>query len=163
MQIWQKFLEFLKSQQAIHFFSDKLSFIDFAIIGLGIFLLISQILKRLATFNNSFYRKAQDNPLYLVRTEIKLEYTANLIEILPMLGLFGTVWGLMNALVIIAESQSPTIKDIAINIAPAISTTFLGLLFAIINLWIFNLNRAYFEELITWCRQHISTNSIAKP
>ncbi len=150
---------FEQQRHMIEFFQTKLSFIDFLIIGLGLFLILGQLLKRFTTFSGHFYKKAKEDPVYLVRTEVKLEYIASLIEVLPMLGLFGTVWGLLNALVVIAETQAPTIKDIATNIAPALSTTFFGLLFAIINLVFYNILHAYFTELIAWCRANLPETS----
>lgn len=133
-------------------FSAKLHLLDFFIIGLGSFLLIYQILKRITTFAGSFYKKAQKDPLYLTRTEVKLGYMSNLIEILPIMGILGTVWALKNALGQIAATEMPTIKDIATEIAPALSTTFYGLLFAVTNLIFFNFLQAYFTELIAWCK-----------
>ena len=144
---------FLKDILHNFFFKEQLTFLDFLIIVFGIFLLFYQIFKRMTTFSSSFYRKAQKDSLYLHRTEIKMNYLSSLIELLPILGLLGTVWGLKNALVVIAQVPNPTIKQIAIEIAPALSTTFWGLLFAILNLVLFNYLHAYFSELIERCKQ----------
>ena len=141
------------------FFKTQLTFLDFVIIGLGIFIALYQILKRIMTFSKLFYRKAQKDRLFLKRTEVKLNYIGSLIELLPILGILGTVWGLRNALVVIANTQNPTIKHIATEIAPALSTTFFGLLFAAINLVLFNYLQAYFSELIYWCKQNISVEN----
>ena len=121
------------------FFKTQLTLLDFLIIGLGTFLFIYQVLKRFLTFSGSFYRKAHADKLFLTMVEVKLHYISNLIELLPIMGILGTVWGLRNALVVIATKEIPGIKDIATEIAPALSTTFFGLLFAVLNLFFFQL------------------------
>lgn len=147
------FSEVESLQNIINFFKDKLTLIDFFIIGLGTFLIFYQLWKRFTTNSNRFCQKARQDSLYLIRVEVTLNYLATMIEFLPLLGLLGTVWGLMNGLAIIATKEMPTIKDLAIYIAPAISTTFWGLLFALFNLFLFNFLQAYFAELIAYCRQ----------
>ncbi len=49
----------------------------------------------------------------------------------PFVGLFGTVWGIMNAFVGIAESQNTSLAVVAPGIAEALLATGLGLLAAI--------------------------------
>lgn len=153
---------FFKNALQEIFFKSQLTFLDFMIIGLGSFLLVYQILKRITTFSSSFYRKAQKDSLHLHKTQVKMNYLSSLIELLPILGLLGTVWGLRNALVVIADFPNPGIKQIAIEIAPALSTTFFGLMFAVLNLVIFNYLHAYFSELIEWCRQNLEENKNEK-
>jgi len=58
--------------------------------------------------------------------------------IAPLLGLFGTVWGLMNSFVGISHQQSADITAVAPGIAQALVTTVAGLLVAIPALVIFN-------------------------
>ena len=58
--------------------------------------------------------------------------------IAPLLGLFGTVWGLMNAFIGISHQQSADITAVAPGIAQALITTVAGLLVAIPALVIFN-------------------------
>ena len=48
-----------------------------------------------------------------------------------LLGLFGTVWGIMNAFIEIAEQQSTNLAVVAPGIAEALLATGLGLLAAI--------------------------------
>jgi biopolymer transport protein ExbB/TolQ len=57
----------------------------------------------------------------------------------PLLGLFGTVWGLVHAFVSISEQQMADIATIAPGIAEALVTTLVGLLVAIPALIMFNL------------------------
>lgn len=49
----------------------------------------------------------------------------------PLLGLFGTVWGLIHAFIRISEKQSADIATVAPGIAEALITTLAGLLVAI--------------------------------
>lgn len=49
----------------------------------------------------------------------------------PLLGLFGTVWGLVHAFVSISQKQSADIVTIAPGIAEALITTLVGLMVAI--------------------------------
>jgi biopolymer transport protein TolQ len=49
----------------------------------------------------------------------------------PFVGLFGTVWGIMNAFIEIAEAQNTSLAVVAPGIAEALLATGLGLLAAI--------------------------------
>ena len=49
----------------------------------------------------------------------------------PLLGLFGTVWGLVHAFIRISEKQSADITTVAPGIAEALITTLAGLLVAV--------------------------------
>jgi biopolymer transport protein ExbB/TolQ len=70
--------------------------------------------------------------------DMVIEQESSLIPVLsvsaavsPLLGLFGTVWGLIHAFVRISEKQSADITTIAPGIAEALITTLAGLLVAI--------------------------------
>lgn len=56
----------------------------------------------------------------------------------PFVGLFGTVWGIMNAFIGIAESQSTTLVVVAPGIAEALLATAIGLVAAIPAVVIYN-------------------------
>lgn len=56
----------------------------------------------------------------------------------PLLGLFGTVWGLVHAFIDISQKQSADISVVAPGIAEALITTVAGLLVAIPALMMFN-------------------------
>ena len=56
----------------------------------------------------------------------------------PLLGLFGTVWGLVHAFVRISEKQSADIATVAPGIAEALITTLAGLAVAVPALIMFN-------------------------
>lgn len=146
------YLESQAFQQSIEFFQNRLTLLDFIIIGLGCFILLYQCWKRFTTFSKSFYKKAKKDPLFITREQLKIRYISSLIEMLPMIGIMGTVWGLMGALYVISSQDMPTVKDIATHIAPALSTTLFGLFFAVINLFMFNFLHTYYLELIAWCQ-----------
>lgn len=66
----------------------------------------------------------------------------NLIgNISPMLGLFGTVWGMINAFFTIVEKGTPDPRDLAGGIGTALVTTLLGLAIAIPALAVYSLLR----------------------
>ena len=56
----------------------------------------------------------------------------------PLLGLFGTVWGLIHAFISISEKQAADIAVVAPGIAEALVTTLAGLIVAIPALIMYN-------------------------
>jgi biopolymer transport protein ExbB len=56
----------------------------------------------------------------------------------PFVGLFGTVWGIMNAFIGISESQTTNLAVVAPGIAEALLATALGLVAAIPAVMIYN-------------------------
>ncbi|MCR9148020.1 MAG: protein TolQ [Rhodobacteraceae bacterium] len=60
-----------------------------------------------------------------------LQILATIGSTTPFIGLFGTVWGIMNAFIEIAEQQSTNLAVVAPGIAEALLATGLGLLAAI--------------------------------
>lgn len=58
----------------------------------------------------------------------------------PFVGLFGTVWGIMNAFIGISEAQSSSLAVVAPGIAEALLATALGLVAAIPAVIIYNIN-----------------------
>ena len=61
----------------------------------------------------------------------KISYLALIANIAPMLGLLGTVWGMIQAFQQIATMAAPKPAELAHNIQLALVTTFLGLTVAI--------------------------------
>lgn len=59
-------------------------------------------------------------------------------EVAPLLGLFGTIWGLIHSFVRISEEQSADIITVAPGIAEALITTLVGLMVAIPALLLFH-------------------------
>jgi biopolymer transport protein ExbB len=71
---------------------------------------------------------AQEQAARLAR---KVDYLSVIGAISPMLGLTGTVWGMIQAFAEFAERANPTPTDFAPSISEALVTTLFGLLVAI--------------------------------
>jgi biopolymer transport protein ExbB/TolQ len=67
-----------------------------------------------------------------------LPFLSTTAGIAPLLGLFGTVWGLVHAFIRISQQQSADIATVAPGIAEALITTLAGLMVAIPALVMFN-------------------------
>jgi len=65
----------------------------------------------------------------------------------PLIGLFGTVWGLIHAFMGIAEQHSADISAVAPGIAEALITTLGGLVVAIPALVLYNYIQGYAKQL----------------
>lgn len=65
----------------------------------------------------------------------------------PLLGLFGTVWGLVHAFVRIGELQTADIATVAPGIAEALITTLAGLMVAIPALVLYHICANHVKEL----------------
>jgi len=63
--------------------------------------------------------------------ERRLGFLASVASASPFIGLFGTVWGIMNSFQSIAQSESTNLAVVAPGIAEALFATALGLLAAI--------------------------------
>lgn len=74
----------------------------------------------------------------LDKQESYLSLFSTFATVSPLLGLLGTVWGLIQAFIGISEQQSADIAAVAPGIAAALITTFAGLLVAIPALIMFN-------------------------
>jgi len=145
----------------LDYFRKQMTVIDFAIIALGLVLVVMQGAIWLSSTRKRLFRKADSDPLVLVRSQIQLQIVSSMIELLPYLGIFGTVYGLMSGLFHIQAHADPTIKDIAARLAPALSTTFFGLIFAIVNTFVFNFLAAHLEELLADYR--LRTEQLSAP
>lgn len=69
----------------------------------------------------------------------------------PLIGLFGTVWGLVHAFVDISQNRSADISIVAPGIAEALTTTLAGLIVAIPALIFFH----YFSNELRKLEQHL--------
>ena len=67
----------------------------------------------------------------MVRMEKDMTVLANVGSAAPFIGLFGTVWGIMNSFAAIAGSQDTSLAVVAPGIAEALFATALGLVAAI--------------------------------
>ena len=76
-------------------------------------------------------RLAEDEESYL-------PFLLTCASVAPLIGLFGTVWGLIHAFIRISEKQSADITVVAPGIAEALITTLAGLIVAIPALIMYN-------------------------
>ena len=75
----------------------------------------------------------------------------------PFVGLFGTVWGIMNAFIGISQSQTTNLAVVAPGIAEALLATAIGLVAAIPAVVIYN----HFARAITGYRQALADAAAA--
>lgn len=83
----------------------------------------------------------------ITKEESYLSVLSTSAAVSPLLGLFGTVWGLIHAFISISERQSADIATIAPGIAEALITTLFGLMVAIPALVMFNYLAAQVRSL----------------
>ena len=74
----------------------------------------------------------------LCNEETYLPVLSTAAAVSPLLGLFGTVWGLVHSFIRISEQQAADITVVAPGIAEALMTTLAGLIVAIPALVMFN-------------------------
>lgn len=72
------------------------------------------------------------------RLEAYLPFLATVASVSPYIGLFGTVWGIMNAFIGLAGVQQATLNTVAPGIAEALIATAIGLFAAIPALIAYN-------------------------
>ena len=78
----------------------------------------------------------------------KLEYLSVIGTIAPMLGLLGTVWGMILAFVEFESQTNPQVAELAPGIYKALITTLLGLGVAVPSLAAFAIFRNRIDELV---------------
>jgi len=67
----------------------------------------------------------------ILLTETQMSWLGSVYTVAPMMGLFGTVWGVMVAFLGMAEQGSPNIAAVAPGVSSALLTTVVGLVVAI--------------------------------
>lgn len=73
----------------------------------------------------------------VAQEEASMPFFSATAAVSPLLGLFGTVWGLVHAFISISQKQSADIATVAPGIAEALITTLAGLMVAIPSLIMF--------------------------
>jgi len=81
--------------------------------------------------------------------ETHLPFLATVGSISPYVGLFGTVWGIMNSFRALASLQQATIAHVAPGIAEALIATAMGLFAAIPAVIAYNRYSSQVERLVT--------------
>jgi biopolymer transport protein TolQ len=90
-----------------------------------------------------------------VRLEKGIVFLATVSSAAPFIGLFGTVWGIMNAFMGLSAAKSTTIQAVAPGISEALIATAVGLAAAIPAAVAYN----YFSTTVRQFRQSMSTFS----
>ena len=90
------------------------------------------IIEKIRLFRNIRRNKPTGNPDKIIAPFDKnLWFLAMVAGVAPFIGLFGTVWGVMDSFASIGLNQSVSIGVIAPGLATALGTTALGLIAAI--------------------------------
>jgi len=82
------------------------------------------------------------------RLEKQLPFLATVGSVSPYIGLFGTVWGIMNSFIGLSQVQQATLAAVAPGIAEALIATAIGLFAAIPAVIAYNRFAAGSEDLI---------------
>ena len=92
--------------------------------------------------------------------EKNFTYLATVGSTAPFIGLFGTVWGIMNSFQSIAISRNTSLAIVAPGIAEALFATALGLLAAIPAVIAYNKfnsdSQRYFSRVDNFCKRFLS-------
>ena len=88
-----------------------------------------------------------------------LPFLATVGSTAPFVGLFGTVWGIMNAFINIAEQQNTNLAVVAPGIAEALLATGLGLLAAIPAVIFYNKLSTDADRIMARVREPSRTSS----
>ena len=94
------------------------------------------------------------------RLERGMTFLASIGSVAPFIGLFGTVWGIMNSFQSIAISRNTSLAIVAPGIAEALFATALGLLAAIPAVVAYNKfnsdSRRYFSKIDNFSKRFLS-------
>jgi biopolymer transport protein TolQ len=91
-----------------------------------------------------------------LRYEASMIILASLVSGAPFMGLFGTVWGVMEAFSAVAASGSATIASLAPGVAAALLTTIAGLVVAIPSVFGYNILLGNVKTMITELENYAS-------
>jgi len=92
-----------------------------------------------------------------LRYESSMILLASLVSGAPFMGLFGTVWGVMEAFNAVATQQSASIQALAPHISAALLTTIAGLVVAIPSLFGYNILLGNVKTMITELENYASS------
>jgi biopolymer transport protein TolQ len=95
----------------------------------------------------------------LRRLEVGLPFLATTASAAPFIGLFGTVWGIINSFSAIAQSQDTSLSVVAPGIAEALFATAIGLVAAIPAVMAYNKLSTDLSRLAQAYRTSIATVS----
>jgi biopolymer transport protein TolQ len=112
-----------------------------------------QIRSRLEHAENAIQRALARQSL---RYEASMIVLASLVSGAPFMGLFGTVWGVMEAFHAVAVEQSASIQALAPHISAALMTTIAGLVVAIPSVFGYNFLLGQVKTMITELENYAS-------
>ena len=84
----------------------------------------------------------------VMRLEHRLSYLGTIASVSPMLGLLGTVYGMVKAFSVIARTGVPQASELADGISLALVTTLIGLIIAIPALILFEIFKNRLAQLV---------------
>ncbi len=84
-----------------------------------------------------------------LQLEKGLQFLATVGSVSPYIGLFGTVWGIMNAFIGLSQVQQATLSTVAPGIAEALIATAIGLFAAIPAVIAYNRFAAHGQTLVS--------------
>ena len=113
-----------------------------------------QIRSRLEHAENAIQRALARQSL---RYEASMIVLASLVSGAPFMGLFGTVWGVMEAFHAVAVQQSASIQALAPHISAALMTTIAGLVVAIPSVFGYNSLLGQVKTMITELENYASS------
>ncbi|HWA28114.1 MAG TPA: MotA/TolQ/ExbB proton channel family protein [Lacunisphaera sp.] len=92
-----------------------------------------------------------------LRYEASMIILASLVSGAPFMGLFGTVWGVMEAFVSVSVMQTATIQTLAPGVSAALLTTISGLVVAIPSVFGYNILIGNVKTMITELENYASS------
>ena len=92
-----------------------------------------------------------------LRYESSMILLASLVSGAPFMGLFGTVWGVMEAFVAVSVMQTASIQTLAPGVSAALLTTIAGLVVAIPSLFGYNILLGHVKKMITELENYASS------
>lgn len=114
-------------------FSKNLTYLKMLLERAG----VAQLTERHFTLLEESIAQTADD--IMTEEESYVSFLSTSAVVSPLLGLFGTIWGLIHSFVRISELQAADITTVAPGIAEALITTLAGLLVAIPALAMFNI------------------------
>jgi biopolymer transport protein TolQ len=92
-----------------------------------------------------------------LRYEASMIILASLVSGAPFMGLFGTVWGVMEAFVSVSVMQTASIQTLAPGVSAALLTTLAGLVVAIPSVFGYNILIGHVKTMITELENYASS------
>lgn len=83
-----------------------------------------------------------------IRVEKGMGLISTVVALEPMLGLLGTVWGVLDAFDVMGDAGSASLATIAPSISSALVTTVIGLIIAIPGVIFFNMMNAQIRNIM---------------